>query len=176
MRRLRPGEWVAGIGAAGLLATSFLPWFGIGPSGEVVQSEFGGGGILNLLNTYTATSSSPWDWLGWLTLIVGVLVFASGAWLFIATAAGRPVVQQVVAGVLTSTIGTLGFVFLALRVLVFQPGSNELTTVRYGAYLGLLAAALVAIGGWWSLKDERTDAPESAYTPPAPRPAPPAHS
>ena len=151
MRRLRPGEWVAGIGAAALLGLLFADWFG--PPG-----------------------TSGWRSLGWLTLAVGVLVFASGAWLFIATAAGRPVVQQVTAGVLTSTIGTLGFVVLALRVLVFQPGSNELTMVRYGAYLGLLAAALVAIGGWWSLKDERTDAPESAYTPPAPRPAPPAHS
>ena len=151
MRRLRPGEWVAGIGAAALFGLRFADWFG--PAG-------------------TSGGAS----LGWLTLVVGVLVFASGAWLFIATAAGRPVVQQVVAGVLTSTIGTLGFVFLALRVLVFQPGSNELTTISYGAYLGLLAAALVAIGGWWSLKDERTDAPESAYTPPAPRPAPPAHS
>jgi hypothetical protein len=151
VRRLRPGEWVAGIGAAGLLGLLFADWFG-------------------------PAATSGWSSLGWLTLVVAVLVLAAGAWLFIATAAGRPIVQQVAAGVLTSTIGTLGFVVLALRVLVFQPGPNDLTTVRYGAYLGLLAAALVAIGGWWSLKDERTDAPESAYTPPAPRPAPPAHS
>jgi hypothetical protein len=32
----------------------------------------------------------------------------------------------------------------------------------------------LAAGAWWSLRDERTDAPESAYEPPAPRPAPPA--
>ena len=74
---------------------------------------------------------------------------------------------------LTATVGTLAVPVLALRVLVFQPGPNELTTVSYGAYLGLLAALLVAIGGWWTLKDDRTDAPESAYAPPAPRPAPP---
>jgi hypothetical protein len=45
--------------------------------------------------------------------------------------------------------------------------------LRYGAWLGLLAALVLALGGWWAMKDERTDAPESAYTPPEPRPAPP---
>jgi hypothetical protein len=59
-------------------------------------------------------------------------------------------------------------------VLVFQPGPNEFVGVRYGAWLGLLAALTLAVGGWWATKDDRTDAPESAYTPPEPRPAPPA--
>jgi hypothetical protein len=98
---------------------------------------------------------------------------AIGAWLAIATAVGRPVAQLVAAGVLTATVGTLAVPVLVLRVLVFQPGPNDLTTLRYGAYLGLLAALLVAIGGWWAIKDDRTEAPESAYTPPPPRPAPP---
>jgi hypothetical protein len=35
---------------------------------------------------------------------------------------------------------------------------------------------MLAVGGWWTIADERTDAPESAYTPPAPRPAPPPFS
>ena len=45
--------------------------------------------------------------------------------------------------------------------------------LSYGAWLGLLAALILALGGWWAVKDERTDAPESAFTPPEPRPAPP---
>jgi formate hydrogenlyase subunit 3/multisubunit Na+/H+ antiporter MnhD subunit len=75
--------------------------------------------------------------------------------------------------VLTATGGTLALPVLALRVLVFQPGPNALTTVRLAGYLGLLAMVLIAIGGWWTLKDDRTEAPESAYAPPPPRPAPP---
>ena len=46
--------------------------------------------------------------------------------------------------------------------------------MRRRARLGLLAALVLALGGWWAIKDDRTDAPESAYTPPEPRPAPPA--
>jgi hypothetical protein len=84
------------------------------------------------------------------------------------------VAQQVAAGVLTPTAGTLALLVLALRTLVFQPGPNDLVVLRYGAWLGLLAALALAVGGWWAIKDERTDAPESAYTPPEPRPAPPA--
>jgi hypothetical protein len=148
VRRLRLGEWVAGAGAAMLLVVLFVEWFG--PAGE-----------------------SGWASLGWVTLAFCVAAIAAGAWLFVATALGRPIAQQVAAAVLAATAGTLAFPVLALRVLVFQPGANELTTLRYGAWLGLLAVLLLAVGGWWAIKDERTDAPESAYTPPAPRPAPP---
>jgi len=76
--------------------------------------------------------------------------------------------------VLTATAGTLACAVLVLRTLLFQPGPNEFIGTRYGAWLGLLAALVLAIGGWWAIKDERTEAPESAYTPPEPRPAPPA--
>jgi hypothetical protein len=148
VRRLRLGEWAAGVGAAGLLVVLFVDWFG--PEGD-----------------------SGWSSLGWLTLALCAAAIAAGAWLFVATAVGRPVAQQVAAAVLTATAGTLAFPVVALRVLVFQPGANGITTLRYGAWLGLLAALLVAVAGWWSIKDERTTAPESAYSPPPPRPAPP---
>jgi hypothetical protein len=75
--------------------------------------------------------------------------------------------------VTAAVIGPLAFVALALRALVFQPGANQVATVEYGAWIGLAGALLLTIGAWWSLADERTDAPESAYVPPAPRPAPP---
>jgi threonine/homoserine/homoserine lactone efflux protein len=146
--RLRLGEWTGAVGAVALLVLLFAPWFDpLGVSG--------------------------WSKLGWLTIVVVLLTIAVGAWLAVATAIGRPIAQQVAAGILAATIGTLGLLELALRVLVFQPGPNHLVTLRYGAYLGLLAALAVALGGWWALKDERTDAPESAYTPPPARPAPP---
>jgi uncharacterized membrane protein YvlD (DUF360 family) len=111
--------------------------------------------------------------LGWLTLAFCLAAIAVAAWLAVANATGRPVAQAVAASALTATVGTFTFVVLVLRVLVFQPGPNALTTIRYGAYLGLLAALILAVGGWLAIKDERTDAPESVYTPPEPRPAPP---
>jgi hypothetical protein len=50
---------------------------------------------------------------------------------------------------------------------------NAVVDVRGGAYLGLLFCALLAIGGWVTLADERTDAAQSRVTPPDPRPVPP---
>jgi hypothetical protein len=170
--RLRTGEWLALVGAAALLVTLFLPWFGV----EVPSAEEQGQGsaVLNLLNTYSKGSwGSGWDALGWLTILLALGAIGCAAWLAFANATGRPVAQTVAASVLTPSIGTFAFVALALRALVFQPGPNELVVLRYGAWLGLLAALILALGGWWAIKDERTDAPESAYTPPEPRPAPP---
>ena len=175
MSRLRAGEWLAVVGAAALPVTLFLAWFGVDlPQETVQQRQFGGGGVLNVLNTYAVDSwGSGWDALGWLVIVVVLVAVACAAWLALANATARPVAQLVAASVLTATAGTLAFVVLALRALVFQPGPNDLVVLRYGAWLGLLAALILAIGGWWATKDERTDAPESAYTPPEPRPAPP---
>jgi hypothetical protein len=165
MSRLRAGEWAALAGAAALLVTLFLPWFGIevpGPAG-------------NLVNPFLAdvTGTSGWNALGWVTIVLALAAIACAAWLAFANATGRPVAQSVAASVLTATAGTFALLALALRALVFQPGPNDFVVVRYGAWLGLLAALVLAVGGWWAIKDERTDAPESAYTPPEPRPAPP---
>jgi hypothetical protein len=166
---LRAGEWTAAAGATALLVTLFLPWFGIELPAPADSS-----GILNLVRGFGDLDSSGWDSLGWFVLVLALAAIGCAAWLAIANATGRPVAQAVAASVLTATAGTLAFVALALRALVFQPGPNEFVGMRYGAWLGLLAALVLALGGWWATKDERTDAPESAYTPPDARPAPPA--
>ena len=165
MSRLRGGEWTAACGAAALLVTLFLPWFGIelpGPADNLVTPFLADAG-----------GTSGWNTLGWLVIVLALAAVGCAAWLAIANATGGPVAQSVAASILTATAGTLAFVVLVLRVLVFQPGPNDLIVVRYGAWLGLLAALVLALGGWWATKDERTDAPESAFTPPEPRPAPP---
>ena len=163
MSRLRAGEWTAAVGAAALLVTLFLPWFGI---------ELPARGALLVVDLVKG-SHDGWSNLGWLTLVLALGAIGCAVWLALANALNRPVAQAVAASVLTASIGTFAFVALALRTLIFQPGPNELVVLRYGAWLGLLAALILALGGWWAIKDERTDAPESAYTPPEPRPAPP---
>ena len=172
MSRLRAGEWLAVVGAAALLVTLFLPWFGVELPSAGEQGR--GSGALGVVGSYSTGSwGSGWDALGWLTIGLALAAIGCAVWLALANALNRPVAQAVAAGVLTASIGTFAFVVLALRALVFQPGSNEIVTVRYGAWLGLLAALILAVGGWWAIKDERTEAPESAYTPPEPRPPPP---
>ena len=166
MSRLRAGEWVAVVGAAALVVTLFLPWFGAD-----LQVRTPPGGPFDV--TLAGNGANGWDLLGWLVLAIVLAAVACAAWLAIANVARRPVAQVVAASVLTPAIGTLAFAALALRVLLFQPGPNDIVVLRYGAWLGLLAALILAVGGWLAIKDERTDAPESAYTAPEPRPLPP---
>jgi hypothetical protein len=146
--RLRGGELLTGVGAVALVVSLFLEW--VGPVG-----------------------ATGWDALGWLVLALAVIAVLCAAGLVVLTAADRPVTHIVAAAVVTATIAPVALLVLALRALVFQPGANDVTTVEYGAWIGLAGAALLTVGAWWSLADERTDAPESAYVPPAPRPAPP---
>ena len=146
--RLRGGELLAGVGAAVLLVSLFLDW--VGPVGE-----------------------SGWSSLGWLTLAVAVAAILAGAWLVFVTATARPVTQVVAAGVTAAVVEPVALIVLAVRTAIAQPGVDAATSVEAAGYVGLAAAAVLAVGVWWSLADERTDAPESAYVPPAPRPAPP---
>jgi len=149
--RLRSGELLVGVGAVVLLVSLFLDW--VGPVGQ-----------------------SGWSSLGWLTLLVAISGILAALWLAFATATARPVTQVVAAAVIGAVVEPLTVVVLLVRTATAQPGVDAVTSIEAGAYVGLAGAALLAIGAWWALADERTDAPESAYVPPAPRPAPPAHS
>jgi hypothetical protein len=149
--RLRSGELLAGAGALVLLAALFLDW--VGPVGE-----------------------SGWSSLGWLTLLFALGAVLAAAWLLLATAVARPITHVMTAAVIASVLGPLALIVLAIRTAIAQPGADAATSIEGGAYVGLAGAVALAVGAWWSLADERTDAPESAYSPPAPRPAPPAAS
>ncbi|HEX2105095.1 MAG TPA: hypothetical protein VHF51_15670 [Solirubrobacteraceae bacterium] len=166
LRRLRAGEWLAAAGAVALLGVLFLDWFeprtgaqAAETAGRLVRGDPGPTG---------------WSALGWLLVALLVVVIALAAWLVVATAGDAPVSQPVMAGVLLSALAPAALVALAIRVAIAQPGAaEELLAVQLPAYLGLAALTLVVAGAWRSIGDERTKAPESAYTPPPPRPAPP---
>jgi hypothetical protein len=149
--RLRSGELLAGTGAAVLLVSLFLDW--VGPVGE-----------------------SGWSSLGWVTVAVAIAAVLAASWLTFATATARPVTQVVAAGVIAAVVAPVALIVLLVRTAIAQPGVDAATSIEAGGYVGLAGAVALAIGAWWSLADERTDAPQSAYVPPAPRPAPPARS
>jgi hypothetical protein len=146
--RLRSGELLAGAGAVVLLVSLFLDW--VGPVGE-----------------------SGWSSLGWLTVVVAIAPILVVSWLLVATATARPVTEVVAGAVIGAVVSPVALIVLVVRTAIAQPGVDAVTSMQGGAYFGLAGAALLAIGAWWSLADERTDAPESAYTPPVARPAPP---
>ena len=97
---------------------------------------------------------------GWLALALAAIAAVTGCWLVIANLGDRPVTQVVGAGVLAATAGPVAVVALLVA----------------GAWLGLAGAALLTIGAFRSLGDERTELPENAYEPPPARPTPPARA
>jgi hypothetical protein len=122
-------------------------------------------GLLAALFLDWSAGRDGWSALGWLMVVLLVLAALAALWLVTATARRR-VTQSVTAGVVATPVGALVFLVLLVRVLV-------LGGLEAGAWIGLLFAALIPAGAWWSMADERTGAAESEYVPPAPRPVPP---
>ena len=88
----------------------------------------------------------------------------------------RGVTAAVATGVAVTALAAVALPVLLLRIAT-QPdlgigASNDLVAVRFAAWVGVICTALIAAGGFIALRDERLDAPESAYEPPEPRPAP----
>jgi hypothetical protein len=81
--------------------------------------------------------------------------------------------------VLCVVAALVALVATVVRVTLAQPAlgaglADDEVGVALPGYLGPLAVAAILAGAWRAMADERTTAPESAYTPPPARPAPPA--
>ncbi|MEJ7787386.1 MAG: hypothetical protein WKF96_21490 [Solirubrobacteraceae bacterium] len=147
--RLRFAEKVAGVSALALIGFLFLDWFGI----------TGGNGV------------SGWDSLGWFALALCVLAILVGLALPLVFGFVESPVLPLTTAIAAMLLGGLAVIALLVQA-VLQPGPDEVVGVQSGWWLGLLAAAGVARGGFLSMRDE--------YLPGVPladielRPAPPA--
>ncbi|MEA2386846.1 MAG: hypothetical protein QOJ22_1020 [Thermoleophilaceae bacterium] len=170
LRRLRTGELLVAAGALTLLVVLFLDWFEAAVNRRVTETS--GRFVEPALHT------SGWSAVGWVLLVLLAAVLVLAGWLVVATATDAPVSRQMAASVLTASAGAIVLVVLTVRVTIAQPGlgaglPDAAVAVRLPAYLGLAALAVLVAGAWRAIADERTGAPESAYTPPPARPAPP---
>ncbi len=143
MGRLRDGEWIAGAGAVALLVALFLGWY---------------------------SGASAWQAFSVLDVVLALVALLALA-LVLAQATRESPSVPVALSVLTAVAGTLATLFVLYRILD-QPGPNDAVEVEAGAWIGLVAAALVAVGGGRSL---RVEAIPGAARPPVedlPAPAP----
>jgi hypothetical protein len=174
MSRLRLGEWLAAIGAAGLFITLFFDWFAVDWDG--VQSQLPAGmriGQGGLHGVVDVSLGSGWSTLGWLMVALLCVQILGGASLAYMTLKRTAPAWPMGAGILTWTVGGLIWLVLLVRVTIAQPGPDAMVAVQASAYLGLFFALVIPVGGFLSIHDERTHAAEArAYTPPAPRTAP----
>ncbi|HUA07076.1 MAG TPA: hypothetical protein VMB27_24430 [Solirubrobacteraceae bacterium] len=135
--RLRRGEWLAGASAV-LLAIFLVAGKWYGGAGRTGGSETGWQALTDL------------RWLLLVTIVAAVgLVFAQAT----RRAPALPVTMSLV----VLLLGIITVVALVIRVLIDPPPHQEA-----GAYLALLSAIGVALGGYFSLRQEgiaRRDAP-----------------
>jgi len=170
-KRVRFADKFAGVSALALLGFLFLDWFaaGLGPlstaPGEVRAYATG----------WTAYGpgefrASGWDSLGWLALALCVLAIAAGLLLPLVVASFESPVLPIFAGIAAQLLGLLAVVALIVQV-IFQPGDDRHTTVLSGWWLGLIAAAGIARGGFASIRDEHSPAAKPVDVPVRPAPA-----
>ncbi len=145
LRRLRSGELIALAGAICLIVALTLPWY------ENAQGKL-----------------SAWDTFG---VAVALLILAAGSAiaLVLATVTERTTAIPVAAAVWSTLFGILATIAALVRLLE-RP--DHATMLCSGAWLALVGALLVLVGGWQSLRDERTGLYPPDTSPP--REAPPA--
>ena len=170
--KLRRGEWIAAAGGLLLLiALFFFDWYSAGAS------------VTLPLGTTVSVSGDfgAWDGEGFFGFIANLIILAaavSGVGLAVLTATSRTIALPVAASAVTAALGIAAVVMVLLRML-FQPGPNELVSLKFGILLALIAAVIVAYGGWVSMQEEGTtfesarDQLRARYGQhPAPRPRP----
>jgi len=166
LSKLRTGERIAAISAVALFVFMFFSWYGV-DVGEISNALLDRVGV--------DTTLTAWQSFDILDLVLLVTILAALGLAFL-TASGRSVALPVAASVIVTVLAALATLLVIYRILN-QPGENEFIEVKFGAWLGLLATAGIAVGGYLAMRDEGTtfdDAIASARDAVPVRPAPPA--
>lgn len=140
------GERIAGGGAVALLIVMFLPWYGAKAQISGSGSGIGSG------NVSTSRNANAWDAFSSIDIVLLLVILVVVA--LVAARAANALPEGVPAPVIIVGAGVLAAVLVAYR-LIDLPGESGGTlgftveiTRQIGVFLGLLAAAAVAFGGY----------------------------
>lgn len=140
--KLRAGELIAAVGIACTIGALVRPWYET-PSGNIgFWDTFGAAAVLMLLAAAAAVA-----------LVVSAALERDS------------VAVPIAAAVWTGVLGLAGTVAAVVRVLERPEHASGLCG---GAWLGLAGAALILLGAWVTIHDERP----SRYRPASPQPRP----
>jgi hypothetical protein len=139
--RMTKGQLIAGIGAVVLLVAMFLPWIGVSgpsiPAGITVPSG-------------VSSSSSENIWKGStldVYLLITVIVAVIPALLALTDSAE----EFSFVSAATFLLGVVAVILIAAFLTVdFPDGADR----KYGAFIGLVAAIVIAFGGFRAMQEE----------------------
>jgi hypothetical protein len=145
--KLNTGEKIAGVSAVLLFVFMFFDWFGVEISGEGGSVSFGSG-----------AGGSAWDALDFIpiVLVITIAVALINVFLRLSDSDYEPPISMNVAVAVLGGISTL----LILFRIIDPPGFGTFggvsvdATLEFGIFLGLIAAAGIAFGGYKAMQEE----------------------
>ena len=171
LRRLRHGEWIAGISGAVLLMSMFLDWYSLDVPGRYAF----------------ATSANAWEAFAAVDVFLALTALA-GLALAIGAATQRSTAVPQTIGALAVPIAFIASILVVLRG-IDHPNWESVAAapaVRFhidlpvsgeiGLYIGIAATLGVLVGAWRAIGDQsfpKGASPQVEVTPlPAPKPRP----
>jgi hypothetical protein len=142
LNKVRGGDLLAGIGGLALLGVMFAPWF------RFLEGVYVGSRVI----APNDTLQNAWESVSVLRFAL-VITALLGIAQLVATAFERTTAWPVAAEVFGAAIGSVTTLWTLLR-LIDPPGPNFGAERRWGAYVGLACCTAVAVGAWWSMRDE----------------------
>ncbi|HUO69824.1 MAG TPA: hypothetical protein VMU39_03525 [Solirubrobacteraceae bacterium] len=140
--RIRTGELISAACALLLAPMMFvLEWYGVVGVPGTRRS-----GITTAENAWQTLTYTRW------VMVVAIVVALGSVCLHITQ---RSHGAKTDTSIVVATIGTIAAVLLVYRVLIEPPNPSSVVDVKIGAFLGLLAAIGIAIGGIESIREER---------------------
>jgi uncharacterized membrane protein YhaH (DUF805 family) len=138
--KLSTGEKIAGVSAVLLFIFMFFDWFSV----SVSNGLFG-----------AAASGNAWDWLDVIPIILLIAIVAAVgvAVIRLADAVFEPAISM---NAVVAVLGAISFLLILYRI-VSPPdsGFSEVdVSPAFGIFLGLIAAAGIAYGGYRAMQEE----------------------
>jgi hypothetical protein len=141
LRRLRAGEWIAGVSGLVLLVALFLPWYAPG-SFEGVSSGTG---------PVSVAARTGWESLGALDVVLAVVALSALA-IPVVTAFHRVPAVPLAHQSLTVLVGGLALLLVLVRVLNMPDWAVER---EWGLWVALVATLGITAGALVAMRDER---------------------
>ncbi|HYU60110.1 MAG TPA: hypothetical protein VEK39_05070 [Solirubrobacterales bacterium] len=143
------GALIAGISGVALFIIMFFSWFGA-PEANIVTPA--GGIQIDLGEVPGAdTTANAWQSFDFIDIVLLVTVIVAVG-LAVMSAMGSSVNLPVAASALTAGLGILATLLVLYRII--DPPSDA--DREFGVFLGLIACAGIAVGGWLSMQEEGT--------------------